>query len=287
MSNLDRYTDEELFQILSSDVETEIKNRGYEYGWHKKIRYAGVIYILVNPAFPSLVKIGYAADVAVRVKVLNRNSGLPDPYHVYATYKVKKRLEDLKLHTLIDSLDSDLRHAKNREFYEMSPEKAYNILSAIAQINGDEDLLSLNPLHDDFFLGTEADEADSNVSGLTVKRKFVSKPVTVKFLTPFEDGKSDYRSFSTWRQLEEDLCHKCISLYGLDLFKEFVLDENNKKLHTKKRDLFGVTSDRMMSFRCLTENLYMNTKMNSDSVLSICQMLVERFPRAEYELIYD
>ena len=47
-----------------------------------------------------------------RVKSFNRNSGLPGPYHVYATYKVKKRLEDLKLHTLIDSLDSDLRHAR-------------------------------------------------------------------------------------------------------------------------------------------------------------------------------
>ena len=148
---LEKYTDEELFQILGSDVEEEIKNRGYEFGWHKRICYAGVIYILVNPAFPNLVKIGYADDVEKRVKTLNRNSALPDPYHVYATYKVKKRLEDMKLHKLIDSLDSDLRHSKNREFYEMSPEKAYAVLSAIAEINGDEDLLERNPLHDGFF----------------------------------------------------------------------------------------------------------------------------------------
>ena len=155
MSTLDKYTDEELFQILDSNVEEEIKHRGYEYGWHKKVEYAGVIYILVNPAFPKLVKIGYADNVEKRVKTLNSNSGLPDPYHVYATYKVKKRLEDLKLNSLIDSLDSDLRHSRNREFYEMSPEQAYSILSAIAQINGDEDLLMLNPFSDTYFAETK------------------------------------------------------------------------------------------------------------------------------------
>lgn len=151
MSNLEKYTDEELFTIFNADVEAEIKSRGYEYGWHKRVKYAGEIYILVKPAFPNLVKIGYADNIAKRVKTLNSNSGLPDPYHVYATYKVKKRLEDLKLHKLIDSLDSGLRHAKNKEFYEMSPQKAYGILSAIAEINGDEDLLVMNPLGDEFF----------------------------------------------------------------------------------------------------------------------------------------
>ena len=151
MKGLDKYSDEELFAIFDADIEKEIKSRGYEYGWHKQVKYAGVIYILVNPAFPNLVKIGYSDEVKNRLKSLNSNSGLPDPYHVYATYKVKKRLKDLKLHDLIDSLDSDLKHVNNREFYEMSPEKAYGILSAIAEINGDEDLLVLNPLNDDFF----------------------------------------------------------------------------------------------------------------------------------------
>ena len=161
MNTLEKFTDEELFAIFGSDIEAEIKSRGYEYGWHKQVKYAGEIYILVNPAFPNLVKIGYADNVAKRVKTLNSNSGLPDPYHIYATYKVKKRLEDLKLHKLIDSLDSDLRHAKNKEFYEMTPEKAYGILSAIAEINGDEDLLVLNPMADDFFTEQDSEDAPS------------------------------------------------------------------------------------------------------------------------------
>ena len=84
MGCLDRYSDEELVQIFGSNIEEELRSRGYEYGWHKKVQYAGEIYILVNPAFPSLVKIGYADNVQKRVKSLNSNSGLPDPYHVYA-----------------------------------------------------------------------------------------------------------------------------------------------------------------------------------------------------------
>lgn len=147
-------SDEELIALEKIDMTEELRNRGYVNGWHKPISYAGAIYILTNPAFPKLVKIGYADDVAKRVKTLNSNSGLPDPYHCYATYKVKKRLEDLQLHKLIDTLDSALRHTSNREFYEMSTEKAYSILSAIAQINGDERLLEINPFADAYFSET-------------------------------------------------------------------------------------------------------------------------------------
>ena len=167
MVKLQNISDEDLMQIADFDIEQELKRRGYKFGWHKESPFVGVIYILVNPAFPSMVKLGYADNIEKRVKILNSNSGLPDPYHIFAIYKVKKRLEDLRLHSLIDSLDSSLRHAKNREFYEMSAKKAYGILSAIAQINGDEDNLILNP-DSDGFVGslleerTEEDKEEKN-----------------------------------------------------------------------------------------------------------------------------
>ena len=151
MADLSQYADIDIINIVSSDAEAELKKRGYDYGWYKIEPYVGSIYILVNPAFPNLVKIGYADDAQKRMRTLNSNSGLPDPYHCYAIYKVKKRLEDLKLHGLIDSLDSSLRHAKNREFYEMDAQKAYSVLSAIAQISGDEEQLIINPFNDDYF----------------------------------------------------------------------------------------------------------------------------------------
>ncbi|SFQ36251.1 T5orf172 domain-containing protein [Butyrivibrio proteoclasticus] len=171
MSNLAKYSDEDMLELVSSDIEKELKNRGYEYGWYKKVNFVGVIYILVNPAFSNLVKIGYADDVEKRMKSLNSSSGLPDPYHCYAVFKVKKRLEDLRLHTLIDTLDPTLRHAKNREFYEISKEKAYEVLSAIAQINGDEDCLILNPLHDEYF--EEIEEKSISVDNKTEQQESV------------------------------------------------------------------------------------------------------------------
>ena len=156
--NLNKYDDMTLLDAANAghELEAELLKRGYEHGWYKHTPYAkevfcGCIYILINPAFENLVKIGYADDVEKRLKILHSNSGLPDPYHCYATFQVKKRLEDLKLHSLIDTLNHNLRHARNREFYEMTKEQAYKILSAIAQINGCEEQLTTNPLNDSYF----------------------------------------------------------------------------------------------------------------------------------------
>ena len=70
MRDLSRYSDEDIITIVSSNAENELKKRGYEYGWYKKEPFVGAIYILVNPAFPELVKIGCADDVQKRLKNL-------------------------------------------------------------------------------------------------------------------------------------------------------------------------------------------------------------------------
>lgn len=111
---------------------------------------AGVIYILTNPSFPEYVKIGYADDVEQRLRQLNRSECIPFAFRVFATYEVNSRLSDLKIHTIIDKLNPDLRSIETfsgqkrvREFYAMSPEDAYSILEAIAEIHGCEDKLTL------------------------------------------------------------------------------------------------------------------------------------------------
>ena len=108
----------------------------------------GVIYILTNPSFPDYVKIGYADDVNKRLKELNRSECIPFAFRLYAYYEVPQRLTDKKLHELIDMINPDLRaieefdgKRRTREFYNMTSEKAYKILQAIAQINGLEDNL--------------------------------------------------------------------------------------------------------------------------------------------------
>ena len=100
----------------------------------------GYIYIMTNPALKDMVKIGYATDVEVRRKQLS-TTALPYDYETYATYETPGKLEDKKLHKLIDDLNHDLRVSKSREFYIMSPEDAFELLEAIAIISGTQDKL--------------------------------------------------------------------------------------------------------------------------------------------------
>ena len=152
MSKLSNYEDKDLLALADADIGAELRARGYEYGWYKKIEYVGHIYIFVNADFPNLVKIGYSNDVETRLKQLSQSTGVPSPYHCYAVYSVKKSLKDLNLHKLIDTLNPALKHTQNKEFFEMTKEQAYDILAAIAEINGDMDRLVLNPFKDEFFI---------------------------------------------------------------------------------------------------------------------------------------
>ncbi len=81
---------------------------------------------------------------------MNRSECIPFAFRVYATYEVNSRLSDLKIHSIIDKLNPNLRSIENfngkqrvREFYAMSPEDAYSILEAIAEIHGRGDKLKL------------------------------------------------------------------------------------------------------------------------------------------------
>lgn len=112
----------------------------------------GYIYILTNPSFPQFVKIGYADNVEQRVRILNNNPGLPYSFRIYSTYEVNERLEDLKIHSIIDKLNPTLRckekdehgHDKRiREFFAMTAEDAYSIFEAMAEISGTKDRLHL------------------------------------------------------------------------------------------------------------------------------------------------
>lgn len=101
----------------------------------------GYIYIMTNQALGNdIVKIGYAKNVENRRKQLS-TTALPFEYETYATYETSGNLEDKKLHKLIDNLNPDLRVAKNREFFIMTPEDAYELLEAIAIISGSKDKL--------------------------------------------------------------------------------------------------------------------------------------------------
>lgn len=97
---------------------------------------------MTNPDLKGMVKIGYAKDVEARRQQLS-TTALPRDYEVYATYETPGKLEDKKLHRMIDNLNPELRISKGREFYYMSPEDAYELLQAIAIISGTSEKLQL------------------------------------------------------------------------------------------------------------------------------------------------
>ena len=113
------------------------------------------------------MKIGYADDVNKRLKELNRSECIPFAFRLYAYYEVPQRLTDKKLHELIDMINTDLRaieefdgRRRTREFYNMTSEKAYKILQAIAQINGlEENLHKVKPSEKDL---EEEETAEEN-----------------------------------------------------------------------------------------------------------------------------
>ena len=126
----------------------------------------GVIYILTNPSFPQFVKIGYADDVEERLNQLNRSECIPYAFRLYAYYRVSSRLTDMKLHSLIDNLNPNLRSVeefngktRKREFYAMTAAQAYSILEAIAEINElKKNLVLVEPTAEDLASEDEAAE---------------------------------------------------------------------------------------------------------------------------------
>ncbi len=106
----------------------------------------GYIYVLTNESFhrDNWVKIGYADDVAKRVKELS-GTAVPLPYEVYCTYEIPRihgvKDPDKLIHDLIQALNPNLRISQNREFFELYPWDAYNMLFAIAQMHDRTDKL--------------------------------------------------------------------------------------------------------------------------------------------------
>lgn len=109
----------------------------------------GFIYVLTNESFhrDNWIKIGYADDVDRRVKELS-GTAVPLPYEVYCTYEIPRikgvKDPDKLVHDLIQALNPNLRISQNREFFELYPWDAYNMLFAIAQMHDRTDKLIRN-----------------------------------------------------------------------------------------------------------------------------------------------
>ena len=102
---------------------------------------SGYVYILTNPSFKEdWVKIGKSSrPVDVRSKELD-NTAVPLPFEIYATLKtVKYSKVEKQIHKQIDRL-TDLRIRQNREFFNIPPSVALDIMRDIADLLDDAEL---------------------------------------------------------------------------------------------------------------------------------------------------
>ena len=102
---------------------------------------SGYVYILTNPSFrEDWVKIGKSyRPVDVRSKELD-NTAVPLPFEIYATLKTSKfdKVEK-QIHKQIDRL-TDLRIRQNREFFNIAPSVALDVMRDIADLLEDAEL---------------------------------------------------------------------------------------------------------------------------------------------------
>ena len=102
----------------------------------------GLVYILTNPSMPDWVKSGVTdnEDISQRLKELNSSTAVPLSFRVYATLTVENPREiEQHVHALFDLIDDSLHSIEEtesgkkrvREFFQVSPSKAYSVLSAL------------------------------------------------------------------------------------------------------------------------------------------------------------
>lgn len=139
----------------------------------------GYVYILTNPSFrEDWVKIGKSIrPVDIRSKELD-NTAVPLPFEIFATMKTRKFNEVEKLvHKTIDRL-TDLRIRQNREFFNVNPKVALDILKDIASAIEDAEITEYK---DNKPIKTKSEESeDMDVRRHTKRGRFKFSMVNIK-----------------------------------------------------------------------------------------------------------
>lgn len=133
----------------------------------------GYVYILTNPSFKEdWVKIGKSSrPVDIRSKELD-NTAVPLPFDIYATLKTVKYEEvERQLHRMIDRL-TDLRIRPNREFFNVPPTKALELLKDCAMTIDDAEV-------DEVYLKKSA---NVQVGSKSRMRKDITKSIELYFI---------------------------------------------------------------------------------------------------------
>lgn len=189
----------------------------------------GFVYILTNQSFrEDWVKIGKSSrPVDVRSKELD-NTAVPLPFDIFATMQTSKYNEVEKLiHKTIDRL-TDLRIRQNREFFNVHPEMAFDILNDIAHTIDDAEVFRY-------------------VDGKPVKTYPVDKPVVIEEKNEKEGKKSR--------------THFTFDMVGLPIGTEIIFDATGQKVKIAT-DCQVEYEDRLWSLSGFTAQFLPEEKQN-------------------------
>ena len=109
-----------------------------------------IVYILTNPVFPDLVKIGRTTNLEERVRSLSSQTGVPVPFEVYYSCTVD---DSKKVEKHLHDGFGDHRINPRREFFRINPERVLSILKLIEIedvtpkdefVENEDELVSLN-----------------------------------------------------------------------------------------------------------------------------------------------
>ncbi len=140
----------------------------------------GYVYILTNPSFrEDWVKIGKSSrPVDVRSKELD-NTAVPLPFEIYATLKTEKySMVEQKIHKQIDRL-TDLRIRQNREFFNIAPSVALDIMRDTAELIGEDSELAVYV--DGKPVISKSKDEDQKLNATNEKKKREKQKASFKF----------------------------------------------------------------------------------------------------------
>jgi hypothetical protein len=81
-----------------------------------------IIYVLSNPTYPGLVKIGYTRkEIGIRIKDLSKSTGVPTPFKLEYTFRCSN---GMVLESEIHRHLKEFRPNNQREFFDITLEQA-------------------------------------------------------------------------------------------------------------------------------------------------------------------
>jgi hypothetical protein len=88
----------------------------------------GFVYVLSNPAFPGLLKIGFTTrSIEERIAELNCSTSVPAPFEVVGYYSCENPQKDERtVHLALDCC-----RAPGKEFFAIKPQQALDLLTEV------------------------------------------------------------------------------------------------------------------------------------------------------------